>query len=218
MLSVNWAFAFSFSIFIAGIIAVVRFKKINKVFYPFLFCIWLACFNDLLNLLFYNTHFNSSVNTNIYILLEAILITCLFKNFGVIDKPKFLFKAIIILLVLVWSIENFVLGRITQIGNYFRIVYSFIIVLMSITYLNVLIATNRKLILKDSGFLLCLGFILYFTYKVLVYSFWVYGLKSSPGFLLNVFAIMIYINLISNLIYALAVLWMPRKLQYSQRY
>jgi hypothetical protein len=218
MPSVFWIFAFSFSIFIAGILALYRITKINKAYYPFLLCIWLACINELLNFLFFKIHSNSCINTNIYVLFEAVLIILLFRNLGVINKPKFAFYTILTFLLVVWILENFVIFRITEIENYFRIIYSFIIILLSVTYLNILIGSNKKLSVKNSDFLLCLAFILYYTYKVLVYSFWLYGLKSGQGFLLKVFTIMIYINLFTNLIYALAVLWMPRKIEYTPPY
>lgn len=218
MLSLFWAFIFSFSIFIAGIIALVRFKKINKVYYPFLVCIWLACANELLTLILYKFHSNGNVNNNIYILCEAILITLLFKKLGILKTPKNLYQFIIVLLILCWAAEIFIFGKLSEAVIYFRIIYSFIIVMMSVNYLNVLIGSSKKLYFKNSDFLLCLSFILYFTYKILVQSFWLYGLNSGISFLLKISAIMIYINLIANLIYALAVLWMPSKIEYSQPY
>jgi hypothetical protein len=57
---------------------------------------------------------------------------------------------------------------------------------------------------------------LYFTFRILIRSFWLYGLRSSNEFLMRTFTIEIFINLICNLIIALAVLWMPRKLEYSR--
>jgi hypothetical protein len=218
MYSPIWLFTCSFTIFIAGVIALVRFKKINKIYYPFLYCLWIACFNELLSFILWLYHSTSSVNSNFYILFEALLITVLLKNFKILNKPRHLFHAILVSQILVWMFEILYLGKISATLIFFRVFYSFIIVLMSITYLNVLIGSSRKIKVKNSDFLLCLGFILYFTFKALVHSFWLYGSKSSLGFLLKLFTIMIYINVIANLIYALAVLWMPRKIEYTQPY
>lgn len=74
---------------------------------------------------------------------------------------------------------------------------------------------EKKNILKNSIFLICAGFILYYTYKVFVGLFWLYGLNKSMEFTLNIVIIMIYINFITNLIYALAFLWMPTKHRFS---
>ncbi len=45
--------------------------------------------------------------------------------------------------------------------------------------------------------------------------FWLYGLRFSKEFLMNVTTILIYINLFTNLVFALAVLWMPAKHRFS---
>ncbi len=74
MHSVFWFFVFSFSIYIAGILAIIRLKKINKVYYPFLICIWIGCINELLTFLLYKQHNTSAINSNIYILVESLLI------------------------------------------------------------------------------------------------------------------------------------------------
>ena len=119
--------------------------------------------------------------------------------------------------IALWLIENF-LKKFSLFCDYFAIYYSFIIVLMSITTVNDLIVRSRSRIFTKANFLLCISFIFYFTYQVLIYSFWIYGVGSSRGFLLNVFSIMVYINLLTNLIYALAVLWMPKKLEFTLPY
>jgi len=218
MLSVFWIFTFSLSIFIAGIIAIIRFTEINNAYNPFLFCIWFACINELFSFILFRIHYSSEIHINIYVLFESLLIITLFKKLKYLNRPKYLYHAILTSLIFVWFLENFVFGKITTTGIYFSLYYSFIIVLISISSINILIASARKFLIKNSIFLLCLGFILYFTYKVLVYSFWMYGLNSKEGFLLKIFTIMSFINLIANLIYALAVLWMPRKIEYTQPY
>ena len=211
-------FTFSFSIFIAGIIALIRFKKINKVYYPFLYCIWVACINELVNFLLYNQGYSTYINNNIYAFLESLLIVSLFRNLGFFHKGSYLFNCILISFIVAWVLEVFVLKKITSFCVYFSIYYSFIIVLMSISTINALIVRSTKGVFRNATFLLCIGFIIYFTYQVLIYAFWIYGIQSSNGFLLNVFSIMIYINLLANLIYALSVLWMPRKLEFTLPY
>lgn len=218
MLPIYWAFAFSFSIFIAGIIALIRFNKINKCYYPFLYCIWIACVNELLSFILFKNNSSTSINSNLYVLIESLLIIWLFQRLKRFNKQNYLFLIIAISFLIIWCIENFVVEKITGIAMYFRIYYSLIIVLLSINYLNQMLGSAKEINWKNSDLLLCLGFILFFTYKLLVQSFWLYGLKSSKNFLLTVYPIMVYINLVSNLIYAIAVLWMPRKLVYTQQY
>ena len=84
---------------------------------------------------------------------------------------------------------------------------------MSVTILNRLIVSQINL-LTNSSFLICAALIIYFTFLALIEIFWLFGLDSSTSFRLNVYRIMAYINLFVNLIFAIAILWMSRKLEF----
>jgi hypothetical protein len=209
-----WDSVFVLTIFIPGVISVVRFNRINKVYYPFLYCIWVGCVNELLSVIRASHGRYTTVNNNVYVLIEALLLTWLFDRLGIF-KRKAAFFIMIGILIASWILENFVFGRITANSTYFRILYSFALVLMSITVLNDLVTSDKKNLLRNATFLLCCTFIAYFTYKVLTQAFLVYGLYQSRTFTLSVYAIMKYINLGANLVYGLAVLWMPRKIGFT---
>ncbi len=206
---------FSLSIFIAGIIAAFRFKKINKIYYPFLYLIWIGCLSEIVSIILAKNHLSSYINNNIYVLIESILITMLFKNFTLFNEYKKTFYLIIVSFVLAWVFENLIWGKINNFNVYFGIYNSFIIVLMSITIINKLLVRSMKNIFKNATFLLSIAFVLYFTFQVLIYAFWIYGVEAQRDFLLKLFSIMIYINLLTNLIYSLAISWMPRKLEFT---
>ena len=215
MLPLFWIYTFSFSIFIGGIIGIARFNKINKNFYPFLFLVWIACVNELVSYILIRTHHTTIFNSDLYVLTESLLLILLFRNFQLFKHSGYLFYGLIAFLVIFWLTEEFFIAGPNAINVYFRVSYSFIIVLLSITMINKIIAENKKKIFLNPLFILCAGFIIFFTYKVLVYSFWIYALNSGHKLLLDMFTIMIYINLLTNLIYAIAVLWMPKKLAFT---
>jgi hypothetical protein len=96
-------------------------------------------------------------------------------------------------------------------------VYSLSVVLLSIHSINGILFKERE-ILKNPAFLICLGIVVFFTYKVVIEMFWIYGLRESRNFRLNVYIILVYINLICNLIYALAILWMRRKQAFTLQF
>ena len=205
----------SFSITIPSIIGWIRFKKINPAYYPFVICIWIGLLNEILSYIVIHTENSNAINSNIYVLIESLLFTWQFKKLGIFDRAKPMFTLLVVFFIMIWVIENFIISRITYFSSYFRIVYSFALSLMSINQVNSLIMKEKKQILMNSIFLICIAFILYYIYKVLVEAFWVYGLNNSRDFRNNVYLILAYINLICNLIYALAVLWMPKKHRFS---
>lgn len=201
----------SFSILIAGAIAIFRYRHIHRSYYYFIYFIWAGCFNEIISFFLVINRLPNSINNNIYVLFESLLIIIFFKHLKVLKNKLKLFLSIVISTIILWSFENIIQGKIVSVSPYFRIYYSLIIVLLSITTINNLITTVRKNVLTNSYFLICAGFIIYFTFKILIEAFWFYGLKQSGEFQFLVYNIMAYINLIINLIYALAILWMPRK-------
>jgi hypothetical protein len=201
---------YSFSIAIASVIGWVRFKRIAPAFYPFLYCVWIALVNEILGYFLIYSHHSNAVNNNIYVLLESLLIAWQFRNWGLFRK-KGLFIVMLAALFVFWFAEVYFMKGIRYTISYFRIFYSFTIVLMSISVISNLIAKDQRSMLRNSIFLICTGFIAYYTFKVLVGVFWLYGLGLNSQFRMNVVWILIYLNLFANLIYALAVLWMPAK-------
>lgn len=199
----------SATILIAGIIGGVRFNRVHHTYYPLLYFFWFAGFNELLSTGLAINHVNTILNGNVYVLLESFLITWYFKKTGIFKKPV-LFYCILTAFGVFWVLENFIFSTIHQMAIYYRIFYSFVIVLMSIHTINQLITTSRGLLLKNSSFLVCIGFIAFYTYKVIIEAFFLYGL-SSIRFQIVVFDILVYINLVVNFIYALAALWMPKR-------
>ena len=211
-------FIFSLSILIASVIGWVRFKKIDPAYYPFLYCLWIGTLNEIVSYVLVANHQTTALNNNIYVLFEPVLLVWLFKNWGSFRRTPQMFTALLILFPVLWIAENFFISTITHFTFYYRIFYSFVIVLLSIQIINRLIMTERKNILKNSIFLLCVGFVIYYTFSVLVQTFWLYGLNVSREFTLKVVFILLTINLFANLIYALAVLWMPTRHRFSLPY
>jgi hypothetical protein len=205
----------SFTIAIGAIIGLVRFSKINQAYYPFVILLWIGLINESISYLLGRLGFDSQLNNNVYVLVESILITWQFKNWKVFKKSNWLFWIIVCSLLVYWVIEMFFIFGITKLEYNFRILYSFLVVLMSVNKMNDLIVRERRNILKNPIFLICIALILYFSLKVLVELFDLYGISVSYQFQVNVAYTQLYINLIANLIYALAVLWMPTKHRFS---
>ncbi|HMG68058.1 MAG TPA: hypothetical protein VK588_10240 [Chitinophagaceae bacterium] len=205
---------FSLSILIAAVIAIFRSGNSDNIYYPFFALIWIATLNEILSIILVNSGSGVNINNNIYVLAESLIILWFFKKVGTVLSNYLVFLIISISFILFWVTENFIISKITFISSYFRIYYSFVIVILSITTVNHLIVTQNKLLLKLPVFLISVGFIIYFTYKILVEAFWIYGLNDSPDFRSNVYAILVWLNLFVNLLFALAILWIPRKREY----
>ncbi|MGN6268166.1 MAG: hypothetical protein ACTHM5_20985 [Ginsengibacter sp.] len=211
-----------FTIFIAGIIALVRFNKAFTPYLPFVLCIWLGCINELISYFLWQNGWHTSVNNNIYVLAEAILFLLFFRNMGLFEKQSLVFWGLFGALLVLWGWENIVEGKITAVSSWFRIAYSFLIVILSVATISLLLyqnihtpwLTEERNIFLHPVFLICCGAIIFFTFKLVIEIFWLYGIDHSSNFRKNLYHILIYINPAVNLIYTLAILWMPRKQRY----
>jgi hypothetical protein len=205
-----------YSIFLAVLFSVIFIRFRNRTFFPFLLMLWIGMLNELISYsLIFKGH-GSAINNNLYVLAESLLILWQFRRWGLFTRANHYYTFCALYLA-GWLVENLFFGKIFSVSSFFQIGYSFITVLMSIQMINQEIVSEKKSLLKNAVVLICFGFVIYFTYKVFVEIFWMYGLRESKDFRSKVYLIMVYINLFVNLIYALAVLWMPRKPQFIVR-
>jgi hypothetical protein len=205
----------AFNIFLPGIIAIIRFRAIHRVYRPFLYCLWVGCTNEVLShFLILNGQY-TLVNNNVYVLLESLFLVWLFRELGTL-RQRGQVPALVLLLAGAWVAETFIFGSLTLYSRMFRIFYSFVVVFLSINTINKMLFSHRRRLISDATFLLCLSFIIFFTYKALIGSFALYDALGRTTFLRNLFNIMNLVNFVTNLLYALAVLWMPGKPKYLQ--
>ncbi len=201
-----------YSVVLAEIIAILKFKKAATSFLPFFIFIWLGCVNEVVSSFTSLYLRNNAINNNIYVLAESLLLLWLFGRWRLFDANRKLPTILASVFVLVWVGEVFIFSSIWQVAGYFRVVYSFAIVLVSISMINKLITQESGNLLKNAAFIICIAFIFYFTFKILVEIFYLYGLMgASKEFRLRIFDIMRAINLFCNIVYAVALLWVPKK-------
>jgi len=155
-------------------------------------------------------HYHNLLNNNIYALFESILILWFFKKLNVFKNSRVIFISILSLFILSWILQMFQLKTLDDLYLYFRILYSIIIVFLSIYTINSILITESKSIIRNPAFIICTGFVIYFTYYAIMNSFWLYGLTKSVEFTKFIIRILAYINLFCNLIYAIALIWIPR--------
>ena len=206
---------FAFSIIIPAIIGLVRYTKINKAYYPFIYCIWIGLINEIVSYCLIERGYYNTVNSNIFMLLESLLLLWQFKNWGLFQKKKLLLQVILMLIVIAWVLENFIFFKITRYNSYFLITYSFLISFMSISIINRLIVTERKRLVKNPTFILCVAFVMYYTYSVFSEAFWIYGVDENPDLAVKVHSITVLTNFIAILLYTVAILWMPSKQKFT---
>lgn len=211
--------ALAFSIYISGIIAIVRFKQIPEKYRPFVYLIWIGCINEVISVYLAFRYHNNIICSIIYTLIESLFFLWFFKKLKLFDgrNKKWLYF-LVVLFVGIWIANSFFTDSFaTDITYYFDIVYAFCLVILSIRVINNLLFTERDLI-KNPAFLICIGLVIFFTYQIIQRMFGLAGLKSSYEFRSNVQVLLYFINFLVNLIFALAVLWMRKKQAFTLQF
>lgn len=210
-------FIFSMSIGIAAILGWVKIKKIDPAFFPYLIWLGLSFLNEIYGNIIIGQGYSNVISYNIFSLVEAMLIGWQFKRWHLFRKQTgYYFLQFIFLAA--WLIEMIIRKGLHQFSSYFIITTSALIVLMSINMLNKVMFKEPSSLFLNPIFLICMGMIVYFTYSILIEVFWLYGLNKSKQFRINIYEILAYINLFTNLIYGMATIWIPLKPRYILRY
>lgn len=203
----------SYSVIIPAIIGIIRFTSISCIYYSFIFLIWLGFINETLSIILVYTLKSNTINSNIYVLIEYFFILFqLYKWNGSDIKKNYFFVA---LGLAIWIGDNLIINAGNGNNSIFRIFYSLVIVFFSINMINKLIIYERKNLLKNAIFLICISFLLYYGCKAFVEVFNAFHLGLSDIFNRNIFKILYFANLISNIMYAIAILCIPRKQEFS---
>ncbi len=162
--------------------------------------------------------YSNIINYNIFSLAEALLITWQFKRWRLFERQQFLYYLLQAVFIITWCVENFLVRKFETFNSYFTIEHSIIIVLMSIEMFNRVIFKEPVRLWRNPVFLICIGMMMFFIYALLIEAFWIYGLNQTNDFRISVYEILTYINLLTNLLFALATIWIPMKQEYLLRY
>jgi hypothetical protein len=211
-------FLVSQTILLPFITGLVRLRRIGQGYQPFFMVIVLAVLVE--NIDFYLIkvrHHSNAISDNIYALAESLLILWQFQVWGLWRTRKRVFYGLIALAGLVWITENLIFGHITEFPPYFRFLNSFLIVLLSVNKINFMITHDNRKLLRRPDFLFCIGFIIFFIYKV-IYE-WAYqvSLFDESRITSTIIAGFAYINALTNTIFAIAFLLIPVPQKFTLR-
>ncbi len=204
------------SILIAAVIAAIRFKKMDKSFYPFIAFITLSLLNESLSLLLIYKTGSNAFNSNIYVLIEYFIILFQFYKWKNDGPSTYLLFAVLGLVI--WVADNMVIHSLYQNNSIFRIFYSLVILFFAIDATNWVITFSTGSVLKNPIFLISTTFLLFFSCKTFIEIFNVFETRLSIAFYERIWQSFSVINFIANIIYAIAVLCIPKKQEFIFQY
>ncbi len=204
----------SFSILPASLAGILKFRQVEAIYYPILILLAFGLDNEMLSSFLIFNGYSNAVNSNIFLLIEVIFILWQFKCWGLYDEYSVLVPYIMIALVLCWLFIYRKPEHLLVFLPLFRYLASGLIVIMSMLMIIKLAITYNGPLLKFSIFLFSMGFCVYFSTCVLVEVLLQMDSTLSGELKDKIFRIGSIVNVICNLIYLIAVLWMPMKPRY----
>jgi hypothetical protein len=205
----------SYSVLPGAVIGWIRYSKIPAGDHPFIWLLWVALITEVVNEITTYYYSSTAIECNIYVLVESLLYCLLFFNWGSFRRDSRLLYLVTMFLMGVWVSDNLVTHSLWHINSFFRIASSFVLVFTAIDQVNKLIVSERSKLLKNYRFLICIGVILFFTYRAYVEVFYWKDLQVSQLFYRRIYNIMIFVNLFVNLLFSLAVLWIPTRQRFT---
>jgi hypothetical protein len=154
------------------------------------------------------------VMMNIYTMVEFSLLAWLFHAWGLFNRNRTFFIILMSGFFVAWVINTIITESIVYGNNfYFRVLYSFALVLFAVSTFNKMVVNHRGSIFYNPQFWICLGIIIFFTFFLLDNATKLSLIRHtiSRVFKQNLQKIIVFSNLLVNLLYVVAVVWIPRK-------
>ena len=220
MINFYLAQAFNLLIVIVAIIGLIRYRFIDSAFKPFLVLMWCGAINEIINVIIIDYFGGYNIlNSNLYYLLESLLLLWQFKSWKMLRQPKFLYHVLITSFILFWAIETILVTKLYHTFNsYFIVFYSLISILLFINMFNRNLVMDRKSVFKNPIFIICFGSIMILTYSLLRELCFLYNISFPENGWNVMHSIFLFINLFCNTIFGLAILWMPKRQAFTLQY
>jgi hypothetical protein len=212
-------FILSLCIGLTVIIGVVKYKTIDRSYYPFFYLAGISLLVEIVSYILSANGIKSAIPVviNVFCFAEFFFYTWLFHVWGLFNFRYKVFFAVIAFFFAGWVILTFFAGTITQPNFYFRVIYSMTLLFFAVTCFNKFVIPHRAAIFKNPKFWILTGMIIFFSFYLLIQSanLSIFGMNTSKGFRRGLYDIVSYSNLIVNLMFAIGALCIPRKKNFT---
>ena len=205
--------------FIPIIIGFIKFKKIDNRYKPFIYLLAIYSLFEItsLTLVRFNQIAIVTILMNFFVLFDFLFLYMLI-SFWEGRELKWLQYIILAIGVAIWISDNFLINSILRTNSIFRIAYSFIICIKSIDLINKQFMSTIRNLRRNPFFIIGLTFLMFYSYKIIFETIYFINIFKNQNVSYNAFGILIIINLISYLLYSIAILCMEKKIKLSSIY
>ena len=206
-------FLLSEIVIIPFVVALFRWRKIDPAYQPFFALLALGVVTEGVSYwVIHALKAHNAVIVNIFCLLQFGLIVLQFyrwKGFRMGLKGFYMLQFGSLLL---WIVCNLVFFHLKDYDlPYYRILSSFVIVILSINGINRMIIEESGALYKNARFVICLGFIIFFLYYILFEGAFLIGKTDKSEVSREIIRLFTNVNAFVNGLYLVAVILIPNK-------
>jgi hypothetical protein len=192
----------------AIIIGLVKFRA--AAYRPLFYFLLAGFCNDMLSIVLIKYTQTNVYNSNAYALIESLLLLWVFQSWKLYSNRTFLFLALSA--VAVWVADNLILHKIgARFNSINRVYYCLITVMLCVNQLNKVILQEADHILMNSKFIICSCMMVFFTYSAIIEAFYTIDFQFTKNFYDSIILILNCLGILTNLGYAFALLWVPKR-------
>lgn len=198
-----------FAIGVGAIGSLFRVRSTDSTYHPFYFFLWVSFIHEIGDWLLVSQGYITSWNDNVYALVSVLLGIWQFWEWGLWRERDWVFLVLVTMLGICWLVESCYRMDARAMNSWFLLFSSLSIVLMSIWWISLLFYREEGLLFRNPAFLICFGWLVYYSVYILVESTWINGMISTPGVYPLVYSILAWVELVTGILFALAVKWAP---------
>ena len=209
-----YSFLLSEIVFIPFCVALFRWRRIDKAYYPFCILLGLGTVQEIISyFIIHWLHHSNAASVNIDGLLECSLILFQFYYWNSFSGGRKILSIFLVASLGLWATCNLFLPHLNDWDfPLYRILYAFLIVILSINEINLMITHDNRNLYKNARFIICLGFITFFLYQILYEgAFFVSGVDKTEVVSNQIISLFSGVNAFVNCLYLVAVWLIPRR-------
>ncbi len=194
----------AFSVLLPLAVAIGKWRTIWRKFSLLVVFLFIGGISDLISYVSIKSHGNNTVNSNVYQLLEFVLLVWMFKRWPSPRKGYFL-NIILVIGMVLWVLDYWVINSIFQYSSMFRVSGSILLVFVCIDQINFSILNRDNSVIR-SRMLIKIGFVSYFFYKAFIESFDLFGSQVLYPYSVQFWYIQCSLSILLNVLIAIAFL------------
>jgi len=204
------------TVLLPALLSLFRYRHVSSNNRWLLVLVWLGAVNEVTSLLTALILKSNAGTSNMYLLLETMVLLILFYRWAAISK-----KAAICLAFIttgLWCLDNFLFSNIQSFYGFYPLLYSMVMICLAVKLLLRNAAAELYNVFTNGRYVAGGALILYFAMKALTESFFVFDDGLSIQLQTNLVFITLITNAVTNILYVHAILCFSRKEEYLLEY